>query len=69
MTLLKLFLDHILCLIGGASKAITGQGLRSTDLSSTVQLLLLTIISTLLTLLLLLLLVHLGEVFLISQRI
>ena len=69
MTLLQLFLDHILCLIGGASKVIVIYGLRSTDLSPTVQLLLLSIISTLLTLLLLLLLVHLGEIFLVSQRI
>ena len=67
MTLLQLFLDHILCLIG-ASKAVAGQWLRSTDLSPTVQLLLLTIVSTLLSLLLLLLLllVHFGKVFLVS---
>lgn len=69
MALLQLFLDHILCLISG-SKAVTGQGLRSTNLPSTVQLLLLSIVSILLSLLLLLLLlVHFGKVFLISQRI
>ena len=68
MTLLQLFLDHIFCLVS-ASKTITGQGLRSTNLPSTVQLLLLTIVSTLLSLLLLLLLIHFGKVFLVSQRI
>ena len=65
MTLLKLFLDHILCLIG-ASQAVAGQGLGSADLSPAVQLLLLIIVSTLLLLLLLLLLVHLNKVFLVG---